>query len=70
MPKQIDDAIKERAVRLVTGHRAEYSSLAAACRAVAGQVGVGKESVRRWVRPAEIDAGDADGRTTDELAEI
>lgn len=70
MPKQIDDAIKERAVRLVTEYRAECSSLAAAYRAVARQVGVGKESVRRWVRQAEIDSGDADGKTTEELAEI
>lgn len=29
-----------------------------------------KESLRRWVCQAEIDAGDADGKTTEELAEI
>ncbi len=70
MPKEIDERLKVRAVRLVTEHQQEYPSLTAACEAVARQVGVGQESVRRWVRQAQIDAGDRDGRTSEELAEI
>lgn len=70
MPKKIDEQLKTRAVRLVTEHRREYPTLTAACEAVARQVGVGKESVRRWVRQAEVDAGDREGRTSEELAEI
>ena len=70
MPKKIDEQLKARAVRLVTEHRQEYPTLTAACEAVARQVGVGKESVRRWVRQAEVDAGDREGRTSEELAEI
>ena len=49
MPKKIDDELKARAVRLVSDHRGEYSSLTAAAAAVAKQLGVGKETVRRWV---------------------
>lgn len=61
MPKKIDPALRERAVRLVLEHRSEYPSTAKAIAAVARQEGVGAESVRRWVVQAEIDAGDRGG---------
>lgn len=70
MPKKIDEELKQRAVRLVTEHQQEYSSLTAACEAVARQVGVGKESVRRWVRQDEVDRGERTGVTTEESEEI
>jgi transposase-like protein len=53
MPKKIDPALRDRAVRLVRERRSEYSSLTAASAAVARQVGVGDESVRRWVLQAD-----------------
>lgn len=31
MPKKIDPAVKERALRMVFEHRGEYSSLTACC---------------------------------------
>ena len=70
MPKKIDPQLKARAVRLVSEHRGEYPNLTAAAAAVAKQVGVGKESVRRWVIQSEIDAGTRDGVTTEESDEI
>ncbi|WP_103663393.1 IS3 family transposase [Microbacterium sp. CJ77] len=70
MPKKIDPALRERAVRLVREHRSEYPSLTAASAAVARQVGVGHESVRRWVLQADIDDGTRDGITSVEHAEI
>jgi transposase-like protein len=70
MPKKIDEQLKARAVRLVADHQQEYPTLTAACEAVARQVGVGKESVRRWVRQAEVDSGQRPGVTTEELEEI
>ena len=70
MPKKIDPALRERAVRLVLEHRAEYPSAAKAIAAVARQEGVGNESLRRWVVQADIDAGVRDGQTSEEVAEI
>ena len=70
MPKKIDDELTAGAVRLVPDHRGEYASLTAAAAVVAKQLGVGKESVRRWVLQAEIDGGRRQGPTSEELAEI
>ena len=70
MPKKIDEQLRARAVRLVSDHQQEYATLTAACEAVARQVGVGRESVRRWVRQAEVDSGQRPGVTTEELEEI
>lgn len=70
MPKKIDPELKARAVRLVTEHLSEYPSLTAASAAVAKQLGVGRESVRRWVIQAQVDAGGRDGVTSEELEQI
>ena len=70
MPKKIDPALRERAVRLVVEHQQEYPSLTAAAGAVARQLGVGKESVRRWVVQSQIDAGHKPGTTSAEIEEI
>ena len=69
MPKKIDAKVKERCVRMVLDHLPEYPSLTAAAEAVARR-GVGKESVRRWVVQAQVDRGQRQGVTSEELAEI
>lgn len=70
MPKKIDPKVRERCVRQVLEHLAEYPSLTAAAEAVARRESVGKESVRRWVIQAQIDGGQRQGSTSEELAEI
>jgi len=70
MPKKIDPEVRARAVRLVHDHLGEYPSLTAASEAVARQVGVSKETVRRWALQAQVDAGQRQGVSTEELAEI
>ena len=70
MPKKIDPAVKERAVRLVREHRGEYPSETAAAEAVGKQLGLGRETVRRWVVQAEIDDGGRDGASSEQLEEI
>jgi transposase-like protein len=70
MPKKIDARLKERCVRQVLDHLGEFPSLMTAVEAVARREGVGKESVRRWVRQAQVDGGQRQGATSAELAEI
>lgn len=70
MPRRIDAKVKERCVRQVLDHLAEFPSVTAAAEAVARREGVGKESVRRWVVQAQIDGGQRQGVSSEELVEI
>jgi transposase-like protein len=70
MPKKISPEVKARAVRMVQEHQQDYSSVTAAAGAVAKQLGLGRETVRRWVVDAEVDAGTRPGTTSAEHAEI
>lgn len=70
MPRKIDDELRAKAVRLVQEHRQDYPSVTAASMAVARQLGLGKETVRRWVVQADVDDGARPGTPTKESAEI
>jgi transposase len=70
MPEKIEPEARERALRLLQTHAGEYSSLTAAAEAIAKQVGVGKETVRRWAVQAQIDGGARPGDTSEESAEL
>ena len=62
---------RERAVRLVREHAGDYPSEFAAMKAVAARLGIGTaETLRKWVRQAEIDAGQAPGVTTAEAQQV
>ncbi|WP_183662812.1 IS3 family transposase [Neomicrococcus aestuarii] len=70
MPKQFPPEVRDRAVRMTMDRLSEYPSVYAACKALAPKLGVGPESLRRWVVQAQIDAGEKTGPSTDELEEI
>ena len=70
MPKQIDPALKARAIRLVNEHLGEYPSLSAAAKAVGKQLGIGQETVRRWAVQSQVDSGQRHGVSSEENDEI
>ena len=65
-PGKYPAELRERAVRMVREGVAVYGSEWAAICAVAEMLGPGEETVRKWVRRAEIDAGERPGVTTRE----
>jgi transposase len=63
-------AEKEQAVRLVPKQRAELGTEHGTVVRVAGQLGYGVESVRAWVRQADIDDGEKPGLTSEQAERL
>jgi transposase-like protein len=61
---------KAQAVRLVRQLRAELGTSQGTVKRIAEQLGYGVESVRTWVRQADIDDGHEPGVTATEAARI
>jgi transposase len=71
MSKRYPAELRERAVRMVGEIRAGHESEWAAMTQVAQLLGIGTaETVRKWCRQAEVDAGRRPGTTSDESAEL
>lgn len=71
MPKQYPRELRERAVRLVAEHRGDYETEYAAIRSIAAKLGIATpESLRKWIRQAEVDARQRPGVSSEESAEV
>jgi transposase-like protein len=70
MTKRWNKETREQAVRLVLKHSHKYPSQWAAITIVAERLGMSPESLRRWIRQYQVDAGAREGITTEEAAEI
>jgi transposase-like protein len=68
--RRYSPAEKDQAVRMVFALREELGTTQGTVKRVARQLGYGVESVRGWVKQAEIDAGVTPGATTAEQARI
>jgi transposase len=68
--KRYSPEVRERAVRLLFEHQREHVSQWAAIVSVAAKIGCTPETLRSWVRRAEIDEGRRPGLTTDERAKL
>ncbi len=62
--------VRERAVRMVVEHRDEYPSQWRAIESISEKLSIHPETVRQWVRRAEINTGVRPGVTSDERARI
>ena len=62
--------VRERAVRMVIEHRREYPSEWGAVCSIAGKLGMTPETLRQWLRRAEVDTGGRPGITTEERERV
>ena len=62
--------VRERAVRMVFEHQREYESQWAAITSIAGKLGMTDETLRKWVRQAEIDGGARPGVSSAEAERV
>ena len=68
--RRYSEAEKERAVRAVRQLRKELGADHGTVKRVADQLGIGVESLRSWVRQADIDDGNKPGTSTQDAERI
>ena len=68
--KQFSPELRERAVRMVQDREREGGTQWESVGAIAAKIGCSRETLRRWVRQGERDAGQRPGLTTDDQERI
>lgn len=67
-PRKYPDELRERATRMAVELRADPTTKQGAIARVAEQLGMHPETLRNWVRQAEIDGGVRPGSTTSDAS--
>jgi transposase-like protein len=62
--------VRQRAVRMVLEHGGDHASQWAAIGSIAAEIGCTAETLRKWVRQGERDAGQRPGTTAEERQRI
>jgi transposase len=63
--------LRERAIRMVLETKSEYPTEFTAIVSISKKLGIGSpETLRKWVRRAEVDAGQRSGVTSEESEQI
>jgi transposase len=68
--KRYSPELRERAVRMVMERREEFSSEWAAVSSISKLLGMTAETLRTWLRRAQVDGGLRPGLSADERAKI
>jgi transposase len=68
--RKYPDELRQRAVRMVFEVREQTGQRPGAIARVADQLGVNRETLRNWIRQAEVDGGQRPGVTTTEQQRI
>jgi transposase len=69
-PSVYPQDFRDRTVNLVIEATPEHTSQWAAIETIGRQLGVSGETLRKWVRRAEVNAGQRAGLSTDQLEEL
>jgi len=64
--KRYSPEVRDRAVRMVLEQQAKHSSQWATIQSISSKIGCTHETLRRWVRRAEIDQGIRGGLSSDD----
>jgi transposase len=69
-PQKYPDELRERAVRMVLEIRRETGDKQGTVTRVARELGIGTESLRQWVKRAEVDSGHRPGTSSADAQRI
>lgn len=66
MPRKYPIEFRQRALRLLEESREQHGSEFAAIEAISSRLGIAAETLRRWARRDEVDAGARPGTTSED----
>jgi len=69
-PRKYPDELRERAIRLVLDIEEETGNATAACRRIGEELGINSDTLRGWVKRAQIDSGKRPGTSSGDAARI